>query len=363
MRKLLLSTTALMTAAALSTAAIADVSISGMMEFTYESMDKGNATTGASDDRFHSDQEINIKSSTKTDSGLEIGVVLTMQSAGEDASITGNAAVAGTGGIAGFGANTGFNAEETYMYIKGGFGTLQLGGNDGAGDQLTRTAHDLIGPDALNDGGGSFHAMTGTAAGGRNLADDNADLVNDIDDENNITYILPKMGGLTLGVSYKDAGPGAAQNADETVVAAMYEFTSGAVKGSLHFGHNSISGASTGDGSMNSQSLGIDISSGPFRAVYAQASSDKTTAIETEITDYGIQYNVGNGIVLSAVGTQIDENTGGETLDVTSLSVKYNIASGLDAYLTYHDYDYAAGTSDGTADDGSSTILTIKTTF
>ena len=269
MRKLLLSTTALITAATLSTAAVADISLSGMMEFTYESMDKGNVTTGASDDRFHTDQEINIMSSTKTDSGLEIGVVLTLQAAGQDASITGNAAVAGSGQIAGFGANTGLNAEETYMYIKGGFGTLQLGGNDGAGDQLTRTAHDLIGPDALNDGGGSFHAMTGTATGGRNLADDNADLINDVDDENNITYILPKMGGLTVGVSYKDAGGDATDNADETVVAAKYEFTSGAVKGSLHFGHNSISGVSVGDNSLNSQSVAIDLSSGPFRAVFA----------------------------------------------------------------------------------------------
>ena len=348
MRKLLLSTTALMTAAALSTsAAIADVSISGMMEFTYQSIDPGTSVTGASNDRFHSDQEINIKSSTKTDSGLEIGVVLTMQAAGEDASAT-----------------TAFDAQENYMYVKGGFGTLQLGGNDGAGDQLTRTAHDLLGPDALNDGAPSFHSRGGTAAGGMNLADDNADLMNDIDDENNITYILPKMGGLTVGVSYKDAGAGAAENADETVVAAKYDFTSGAVKGSIHAGHNSISGASAGDGSMNSQSLGIDISSGPFRAVIAKASTDVSTTIETSVTDYGIQYNVGNGIVLSAVGTQIDENTGGETLDVTSLSVKYNIASGLDAYLTYHDYDYKVGTSTGTtADDGTSTNLTIKTTF
>ena len=124
MRKLLLSTTALMTAAVLSSVATADVSISGMMEFTYESLDKGNQTTGASDDRFHSDQEINIKSSTKTDSGLEIGVVLTMQAAGENASTAGSAA-SGTSAL----SYSAFNAEENYMYLKGGFGLIQLGGN------------------------------------------------------------------------------------------------------------------------------------------------------------------------------------------------------------------------------------------
>ena len=95
-----------------------------------------------------------------------------------------------------------------------------------------------------------------------------------------------------------------------------------------------------------------------------KAESDVTTAITTEVTDYGIQYNVGNGLTLAAVGTQIEENTGGETSDVTTVSAKYNIASGLDAYLTYHDYDYEDGTSGTSADDdGSWTHVTIKASF
>ena len=44
-------------------------------------------------------------------------------------------------------------SDENYIYIKGGFGTIELGNNDGAGDQLTRTAHDLVGTDALSDNG------------------------------------------------------------------------------------------------------------------------------------------------------------------------------------------------------------------
>ena len=100
-----------------------------------------------------------------------------------------------------------------------------------------------------------------------------------------------------------------------------------------------------------------------FTAIIAKAESDVTTAITTNITDYGIQYNVGNGLTLAAVGTQIDENTGGETSDITSVSAKYTIAAGLDAYLTYHDYDYEAGTSGDTDDDGSVTYLTLKASF
>ena len=66
---------------------------------------------------------------------------------------------------------------------------------------------------------------------------------------------------------------------------------------------------------------------------------------------------------MTAVGTQVEENTGGETSDITSIGAKYNIASGLDAYVTYHDYDYAVGTSSETADDGSKTYITIKASF
>ena len=344
MRKLLLGTTALAAAATLSAnVALAEVSISGSMEFTYQSHDPGTTTTGASNDEFSSDQDIAIKFEKKTDTGLTIGMYQKL----ETASGTAN-------------TSSGVSSDENYMYIKGGFGSITLGSNDGAGDQLTRTAHDMLGVDALNDGNGTGIAVKG----GGNLKDDNADLMDDIDDENNITYILPKMGGLTVGASYADKGAGASGNADQTTFGAKYAFESGAVKGSIHVGTNSVSGATAGAASTNHSSMGVDVSSGPFRAVIARAESDTSTAsVTTEVTDYGVQYNVGNGLTLTAVGTQIEENTGGETSDVVSLGAKYNIASGLDAYLTYHDYDYKAGSSGATDDDGSYTILTIKAKF
>ena len=344
MRKLLLGTTALAAAAALSAnVALADVSISGGMEFTYEDHDPGSPVSGASNDDFSSDQNVAIKFENKTDSGLTIGMVQNIESIGEE----------GVGTAA---------SDENYIYIKGGFGTIELGNNDGAGDQLTRTASDLVGPDALSDNGSG---MSGDATNNSNtgLADDNADLIIDVNDQNNITYILPAMGGLTVGASYMDNGQGAAQNNDRTVVAAKYAFTSGAVSGTIHYGNSSTSGASAGDSSLNSNSMGLDVTSGPFRAVIAKGEADRTSAVTTEVTDYGIQYNLGNGLTLAAVGTQIDENTGGETADITTVSAKYNLASGLDAYITYHDYDYAAGDSGETADDGSKTLITIKASF
>ena len=360
MRKLLLSTTAIIAAGALSTSAsIADVSISGGMEWTYESFDRGSAIlgAGASNDDFASDTNVVMKFTNKTDSGLEVGMILNLETIGDDAA-------------------SGVNADEQYMFIKGGFGEIQLGMNDGAGDQLTRTASDLVGPDANSDNGGTYLGTTGSRVSGyaqtvdaTRLADDNADLINDINDENNITYILPKMGGLTVGVSYKDAGDTAAANADETTVGAKYNFVSGAVKGSIHYGNSNVGGATAGASSLNSDTMALDVTSGAFRAVIAKANSDMTNAVTTEVTDYGIQYNLGNGVTLAAVGTQVEENIGGESSDITTVSAKYSIASGLDAYLTYSDYDYENGTSatsnvaTNPDDDGSVTFVTIKASF
>ena len=331
MRKLLLSSTALAAATTLATnVALADVSVSGSYEFTYKSQDSGIASNGSSFDEFTNDSDVKFSFTNKTDSGLTIGMHVVMEAGDED---------------------------ESNMTISGGFGKLQLGADDGAGDQLTRTAHDLVGPDALNDGGGAV-------LGSGNLADDNADLINDVNDQNAITYILPSMGGLTIGATYRDAGSGTANNDDETVVAAKYAFESGAVKGTIHYGSNNIGGTTAGAASLNSDSMALDVSTGPFRAVIAKAESDVDTSVTTEVTDYGIQYNVGNGLTLAAVGTQVEENTGGETSDITTVSAKYNIASGLDAYITYHDYDYEDGTTATTADDdGSYTQVTLKATF
>lgn len=333
MRKLLLGTTAIAAAATLSAnTALADVSLSGGYEFIYTSQDAGYTSAGSSFDSFASDSDLKISFTNKTDSGLTIGMHIAQQD--------------------------GAGYDETSMSIAGGFGTLILGADDGAGDRLTRTAHDILGPGALNDHGGDVKRASTT------LADDNADLVNDIDDANNVTYILPTMGGLTIGASYADAGSGASDNADESVVAAMYSFESGAVKGTIHYGQNSISGATVGAASLDSNSMALDISTGPFRAVMAKAESDLSATNTTEIMDYGVQYSVGNGLTLAAVGTQIEANTGTEASDVTSVSARYTIASGLEASLTYHDYDYEDGTTSTTADDdGSYTQLIIQAKF
>ena len=105
MRKLLLSTTALAAAATLSAnTVLADVSISGAMEWTYESFDRGSAILGdgASNDDFSSDTNVTMTFTNKTDTGLTVGMVMNLETIGDDAA-------------------SGVNADVQYMFFTGGF--------------------------------------------------------------------------------------------------------------------------------------------------------------------------------------------------------------------------------------------------
>ena len=321
-----------------STAGVAEVSVSGSMQWHYVNQDPGSSTSGASNDYFHQDSKIDFTFTNKTDTGLTIQMNQTLKRANDS-------------------TTSSFGTDGANISIEGGFGTIILGEQAGIGDSLSPTAADLIGPGSTDAKAPSFYSSSGS------LTSQQASLINIIDTENSITYTLPKIGGLTLGASYKDAGSGASNNDDETVLAGSYEFTSGDVSGSVVYANNSIDGATAGAGGLNSTSLGLTITSGPISAIIAQAEDDQSTSIQTEVNDYGISYAMGDKLTLAVTGTEVTESSGGETLDVTSVAAKYTIANGLDAYLTYHDYDYGAGTSGATADDGSATLFSLEATF
>ena len=315
-----------------------EVSFDGSMQWHYISKDPGTNVTGASDDFFHSDNKVNITFTNKTDTGLTISIFQTIRSNGTE-------------------AVSAADSDGNSILLEGDLGSISLGNTGGIGDSLTPTAADLIGPGSTDGKAPQFYSSSGS------LTSQQASLVNIIDAENNITYTLPTIGSLTLGASYKDAGQGANENADETVVAGLYEFQTGNVNGTIVYANNSISGATVGSNSLNSTSLGLTINSGPFTAIIAQAEDDQSSSITTEVNDYGLSYSLDDNITFSLAGTEVTETSGGETLDITSVSAKYTITSGLDAYLTYHDYDYAAGSSGATSDDGSATILSLEATF
>ena len=117
MRKLLLTSTALVTAASISSYAMADVSVTGAFEWAYKSVSSSVATTDG--DSFGSDNTLTISFSNKTDSGL---------------TITFNADLdADSGGV-----------DDNSMSISGGFGSITVGTTDGVEDQMAISADALF---------------------------------------------------------------------------------------------------------------------------------------------------------------------------------------------------------------------------
>ena len=153
MRKLLLGTTALAAAASLSAnVAVADISISGGFDWSYSSTSSNiTANDGTS---FGTDSEIAFKFSNKTDSGLDIGWVVELET--DD-------------------GNTDIN--ESSLSIAGGFGKVVLGGNDGVGDNYGVASTDLPGEEIYAGKGATANDIAIVNADISNMSGDALSLI------------------------------------------------------------------------------------------------------------------------------------------------------------------------------------------
>ena len=120
MGKLLLTSSALVAAASISSYAVADVSVTGAFEWTYSSTSSNLAATDG--DAQGVNNELTIKFTNKTDSGLTITGVY-------DIDADANA------------------ADESFLEVSGGFGSLSLGQLAAANDAFGIGEHDLIDED------------------------------------------------------------------------------------------------------------------------------------------------------------------------------------------------------------------------
>ena len=326
MRKYLLSTSALAGAALLSSAAVADVSISGNFEFDYASRDS-NITANDGNLMGH-DQEVNVAFTNKTDSGLTITAqnqFKTSSGAQDDVSVS----------------------------ISGGFGKLTMGKTDGANANYEMNAMGLV---QEEEGGHLYNSTTNTATiqtstsggGGNN---------------NQASYHLPAMGGLTAGVS---VGTGTiAANNEWSAFGLKYVMNTGDAAITLAYSTKTVETATAADN--DNTSMGVNIAMGALKFTISGATK---TAVDEDISTQaaGVSYDLGNGLVVAAASVSSeDDSDAGEEYDMTTYEAAYTIASGLSAVLNVSDFDYENGTnvdSAGQVDvNGTTTSLTIKATF
>jgi hypothetical protein len=326
MRKYLLSTSALAGAALLSSAAVADVSISGNFEWDYQARDSNIA---ANDGNVMVDeQEVNVAFTNKTDSGLTI----TAQNQ--------------------FKTSTGLQ-DDVSASISGGFGKITMGKTDGVNANYEMNAMGLV---QEEDGGTLKQAGVGTTAtiststsggGGNN---------------NQVSYHLPAMGGLTAGVSVGTNTLSA--DDDFSAFGLKYAMTAGGAAITLGYSTKTTEATTTDNDKV---SMGVGVVVGATKVTLSQSNTETATADETA-TAAAISYDLGNGLIVSAgVVTSEDDKDAGEEYDMTTYEAAYTIASGLSAVLNVSDFDYAKGTGSSSVSsanyNGTTTSLSIKATF
>ena len=326
MRKLLLGTTALAAAASLSAnAALADVSIGGMIEWSYNSRSSNQAALDGTSFTQDSDYQINF--SNKTDTGLTLGMRVDYNTDGAS------------------------DNDETSLSISGGFGKIVLGQDDSAADAYTMDESDLIEEDEA-PGVSSMTIST------------NSEINQGSADNNKIVYHLPAMGGLTAGMSFTDGGAAATAN-DTTAYGARYSMNAGGAAVTLAYAQSTTENSNQ---DIDSDNMALKVVSGDVSLIVSQSTYEANDE-DRENMGASISYNMPNGLKIGAYTFKSeDDSDAGEEYERSGAEVVYTIASGLKAVINIDDYEYKLGTNADAgmatqSDSGTNSSLTLKASF
>jgi len=327
MRKLLLTSSALVAAASISSYAVADVSVSGAFEWKYTQ--QASDQTAKDGDSFHTDNEVVISFTNKTDTGLTVSGKLEMDSDDGDESAV--------------------SVDESVLSISGGFGTFRLGLEDPVDETFGIDEQDLID----EEGSGLFTSATLGNTSNFGLGGDG----------NKIAYITPKMGGFQAGYSIQDSGDN--ETTDTNAIGASYTMPIGG--GSLTVKYNQA----TKDGGTDTDTtnMGVQVNMGAMTIIASSGTKEIANDEDIEGNGFGVKYDMGGGMTIGAATVEVTDETdksGAEEEKYTANigEIVYTVAPGLKAKVTYTDYEYKNGGSTAAGDDsGQITNLTISASF
>jgi hypothetical protein len=303
MRKVLLATTAIVAMGV--TAANADLSISGGMDFQYTTVD-----TAATEDTASTDGNIKIVGTVVTDTGLTINVT-------QNNTLQPVASAAGA-------ANAG-SVEDAFMDISGDFGKIILGNTDMVNDR--------------NDGvlGKNNDVFTLASAG---IVGGNSKLGTDTTDNTaaNIGFESPSINGLKV---YAGAVP-----------AGMSQLGANFTMSGVNLMFQTASGNTAG---LDEVAMGAGMAFGDLSVNVGKKTED-LSGVKTSSNDINFKYAVSDVMTVSLL---IEEGkTAAVKHENQGLEIKYVIAPGLTAYVGTNSTDNG-GATNATAS-GSAAALSVS---
>jgi hypothetical protein len=372
MKKVLLTTTALVGAAALfagdASAETPKVTVGGNISvqsgFLSDDQDANQRSQG-----FRNDTEIDISVDGKSDSGLGYGAVIRLE-----ADVTDDSDSDGT------------NASRSYVYLEGDWGRVELGSNVGAATTLKVDASSIAAATGGIDGDYDDYANASatfigtpdlpidygfTGAGSTTLGSEARE------NANKLNYYTPRFSGFQLGVSYTPD----TSNRGQTTGANFTDTNAGDVENAFDIGVNyegefdgvGIAAAVTGqfgESESNTQedvsawAVGLSASYQGFTLAGSYGDWDdslQTTGsdIEANYWTLGGAYEFGPfAASVTYLSSEIEATGSDSEFDLISVGADYKLAPGLTPYAEVNFYDQDAA---GTANDNEGTVFIIGT--
>jgi len=335
MKKLFLASTAIVGILSLGTQAEAaqpvSVTLGGFMAIQAGLWDNDQA--GQMGYELRNDTELYIDTSAEADNGLKYGVQIQI----EYVSATPN------------GDGRRLRTDEANIYLTGGFGTIEIGDQDGASDTLAVYApFSGIGSDLLDGDYSNFSSFS--FAGG-----DSGRLfrVVDTDDSTKVTYYTPSLMGLTVGASYApqiNEGDAVIQTVAGSItnsgardifeLGAQYKREFNGVGVSAGVTASNYTSVATGSKDENywGWQLGAQISYLGFTVGGGYVDQDGSVGGgEYDSWNIGASYTVGP--VLLGVAYQSGENDLKQGFESYGGGITYTVADGLGVYAEVIHYD------------------------
>ena len=226
LHKVLLGTTALLGVgtlyAASANAADLEVTTGGFLRFGVAAGDLdealGNADVRKFD--FYTDNEIHFTASATDDqTGITYGGKVELEANTNSNALTVSSDQT-TGSVLDVGA--GDQIDEAWLYMKGGFGELQLGDNDSANDQLKTGAYSIAAGTGGLDGDGPVATVPIS--------------ITNTSDATKVTYFSPDLFGFKAGVSYTPDGGGKGSSIDTDTDGNLEDVFEGGLQYDASFG-------------------------------------------------------------------------------------------------------------------------------
>ena len=324
MRKVLLTTTALVALGGVSAASAIDISGSYGVEYYSESNTGGSADAAdVSGDTFNQDGLIVFSGSSTADSGLTFGGRMTLSHSGA--------------------------IEDQQMTISGDFGSLMAGAQDGMVD----------GMDGFMQGSAMVENASSTTNGTAAAVNlKTTSMVADNPGTVKVGFQSNVISGFQLGYSYEDGGADATSNDDVSAWIVTYDL------GVAKLGYaNSTQGSTTANNAKLDQSqvgigtslAGVTIAASWGSAKQAGANGNADTS-KIDTRDIGVSYSVDDSTGIYAAFIDSEEKTGsnaGDKMTSSTFGLTYTVAPGVSTVFETASSDYTDATTGSSNSDGN----------